>query len=286
MSEPFYIVDPLESFAEAREAVAADIGTHCRQTRTNRVVWLSGAVFTICTLILLNSLSSQQGISSRPDTGSTSDKSSPDHVSSLQPGSDPLASIRAVPLSAHSPHAIDPHASAGGVLVSQVQAGEKPTALSFAETNSERASPVTADVDNKDAQWVEVSRAAKVHSGPSVSTPILTHYRVGTELRMIGRQNGWVQIVDPATLQQGWIYEIYLSPGKDPEQDGLPLQSLSSKSQQLTTQAELETADPSQMSAPDPSTPAAKSKKPRWYYDRHRVRGAFVIRFGFRRFRF
>jgi hypothetical protein len=26
MSEPFYIVDPLESFAEAREAVAADIG--------------------------------------------------------------------------------------------------------------------------------------------------------------------------------------------------------------------------------------------------------------------
>ena len=60
------------------------------------------------------------------------------------------------------------------------------------------------------AEWAEVSIAAKVHSGPSVSAPILRYYRVGTKLRVLERQTDWTNIVDPVTSQHGWIYGKYL----------------------------------------------------------------------------
>lgn len=67
-------------------------------------------------------------------------------------------------------------------------------------------------------QWAEVSLAAKAHSGPSVSTPTLRYYRVGTQLRVIDRQSGWIKIVDPTSAQQGWIYEKYLTLKDSPTQ--------------------------------------------------------------------
>jgi hypothetical protein len=48
-----------------------------------------------------------------------------------------------------------------------------------------------------------------VHSGPSVSDPTVGFYSVGTELQLIDHQQGWFQVLDPATLQRGWIYEKY-----------------------------------------------------------------------------
>lgn len=68
------------------------------------------------------------------------------------------------------------------------------------------------------AEWADVSIAAKVHSAPSVSAPIVRYYRVGTRLRVIERQTGWTKIVDPVTSKQGWIYETYLVPRDGPVQ--------------------------------------------------------------------
>ncbi|MGA8688628.1 MAG: hypothetical protein WB662_01645 [Methyloceanibacter sp.] len=62
---------------------------------------------------------------------------------------------------------------------------------------------------NEEAIWVVVSRAARVHSGPSVSAPTVRFYRAGTELHLIGYKQGWFQVSDPATSQRGWIYERY-----------------------------------------------------------------------------
>ena len=61
------------------------------------------------------------------------------------------------------------------------------------------------------AEWADVSIAAKAHSAPSVSSPIVQYYRVGTRLRVVERQMGWTKIVDPVTSKQGWIYEKYLT---------------------------------------------------------------------------
>ena len=62
---------------------------------------------------------------------------------------------------------------------------------------------------NEEAIWVVVIRGATVHSGPSVSAPTVRFYPVGTELNLIGYEQGWFQVSDPTTSQRGWIYEKY-----------------------------------------------------------------------------
>jgi hypothetical protein len=57
--------------------------------------------------------------------------------------------------------------------------------------------------------WFVVSRAARLHASPSVSSPTVHFYAVGIELKVIGHEQGWLQVSDPATAQQGWIFERY-----------------------------------------------------------------------------
>jgi hypothetical protein len=57
--------------------------------------------------------------------------------------------------------------------------------------------------------WFVVSRAARLHAGPSVSSPIMHFYPVGTELKRIGYEQGWFHVLDPTTSRTGWIYERY-----------------------------------------------------------------------------
>jgi hypothetical protein len=52
--------------------------------------------------------------------------------------------------------------------------------------------------------------AARAHSAASVSSPTVRHYRVGTRLKVIGRDSSWIKVSDPTTGDQGWIYEKYL----------------------------------------------------------------------------
>ena len=64
-------------------------------------------------------------------------------------------------------------------------------------------------LEGKEAIWFVVSRAARLHAGPSVSSRVTHFYPVGTELKLIGYEQGWFLVSDPATLRQGWIYERY-----------------------------------------------------------------------------
>lgn len=264
MSEPFEIIDPIEKFREARdEAGPSNIETAGQRRPPRTGLWLAGAtVFLIGALILLHAPSPQVG---------------------GQVGTNPLALI---PAPAASAHAIDPEAPADQNVTDSVKASAPPSMASngkFAKADPEETDQVTSETHDEDTQWVKTSLAAKLHSGPSVSTPVLTYYPVGTELRTTGQQSGWVKTIDPATSQQGWIYGIYLSPSQRPAHDAPTQPPLSPKSEQLPTQAELDIPDEAQISAPDPS--ASKSKGSLNYHDRHRARGAFVIRFGFGRFR-
>lgn len=70
-----------------------------------------------------------------------------------------------------------------------------------------------------EAIWFVVSRAARLHDGPSVSSPIVHLYPVGTELRLIGYKQGWFHVLEPETSRTGWIYErYYLDPIPGPGQ--------------------------------------------------------------------
>jgi hypothetical protein len=93
------------------------------------------------------------------------------------------------------------------------------------------ALPQAADADqglNRDqypspsqdnAMWVVVTRGAWMHSGPSVAAPNVGHYSPGTELQLVGAQQGWFEVVDPTSNERGWILaRYYLEPIDAPGQ--------------------------------------------------------------------
>ncbi len=57
--------------------------------------------------------------------------------------------------------------------------------------------------------WVVVIRGAWMHSGPSVSTPVVGHQSPGKEMHLIDSSQGWYQVLDPETGKRGWVYAKY-----------------------------------------------------------------------------
>ena len=82
------------------------------------------------------------------------------------------------------------------------------------EDEGERAS----EREGANMGWVEVSRAARVHAGPSVSAATLRFYPVGTELHFMDYKQGWFRVEDPTTSERGWIYEKYIEANSGPGQ--------------------------------------------------------------------
>jgi hypothetical protein len=56
----------------------------------------------------------------------------------------------------------------------------------------------------------KITVPARVHRRPYVSSPIIRFYPQGTALQVIDRQNGWVQVADPTSGEEGWVLEQYL----------------------------------------------------------------------------
>jgi hypothetical protein len=69
---------------------------------------------------------------------------------------------------------------------------------------------VSPEQPHQDALWVTVLLPARVHTGPSVDTPISQFYPVGTPLRATRYQNDWFEISEPGSSPSGWIYRKYL----------------------------------------------------------------------------
>ena len=112
----------------------------------------------------------------------------------------------------------------------------------------------------EEAIWFVVSRAARLHTCPSVSSPIAQFYPVGTELKLISHEQGWFQVSDPATSRQGWIYgKYYLDAIRGPGQTRVAVQELPSA-------ARLALAAPkpvSRVKKPRPQQKITKTRPPR-----------------------
>ena len=103
--------------------------------------------------------------------------------------------------------------------------GKPPASLPITGGSFEPSVPL----EGKEAIWFVVSRAARLHAGPSVSSRITHFYPVGSELKLVGHRQGWFLVSDPATLRQGWIYEkYYLEAIRGPGQTQLAVQDLPS----------------------------------------------------------
>ena len=91
------------------------------------------------------------------------------------------------------------------LTASEIGDGKRPTSVPITGGSIEPSVPL----EGKEAIWFVVSRAARLHAGPSVTSRVTHLYPVGTELKLVGHEQGWFLVSDPATLRQGWIYERY-----------------------------------------------------------------------------
>ena len=111
------------------------------------------------------------------------------------------------------------------------------------------AGPAEAIYDVSHVAWVKVVHGAKAHSAASISSPITKFYPPGKELQILGRESGWIELLDPATQERGYVFERYLVAIDGPSPS------------QAVTQASTELAPVKAASkAPKPQTPRLATK--------------------------
>ena len=92
------------------------------------------------------------------------------------------------------------------------------------------AAAVLPETPYHQSTWVMVLLPARVHTGPSVDTPISHFYPVGTPLRATRYQPDWFEIIEPSTSKTGWIYRKYLGAISDSEQTKIAAQEAQGQS--------------------------------------------------------
>ena len=92
------------------------------------------------------------------------------------------------------------------------------------------AAAVLPETPYHESTWVMVLIPARVHTGPSVDTPISHFYPVGTPLRATRYQRDWFEIIEPSTSKTGWIYRKYLGAISDSEQSKIASQEAQGQS--------------------------------------------------------
>ena len=108
---------------------------------------------------------------------------------------------------------------------------------------SEAKAPNSGSESVVSVEWAKVVLAARLHDQASVSSPTVRFYPPGTDLQVVRREGGWLQVFDPVTQERGWVREKYLVATGGPSS---------------TQAASLEsTAEP-------PSTKAAAPKSKKW----------------------
>ena len=85
-------------------------------------------------------------------------------------------------------------------------------------------------------EWAKVILAARAHSEAFVSSAILRFYQPGAVLQVISRENGWVQVTDPSSREDGWILEQYLIPIDRPTVTQTAMVTIASKDLSESTQ--------------------------------------------------
>jgi hypothetical protein len=137
---------------------------------------------------------------------------------------------------------------------------------------SSRTAPSDSLSEPANDSWGELRSGAPVHSGPSVSSPILGYGAAGTEMPLLERHLGWVRVRDPATSREGWIYEEHVLTKEGPR--GL---AAAVTGEEATSESDI---DVSEIEQPRRSFKA----KPRKHYAKKRWRKPLRFVRRFRRF--
>ena len=63
-----------------------------------------------------------------------------------------------------------------------------------------------------DKEWVEVSDAVNMRSGPSRANPVLKVQPEGARLQIASRDGRWIELVEPNAGQRGWVFDRHVKP--------------------------------------------------------------------------
>ncbi len=158
------------------------------------------------------------------------------------------------------------------------QGDAQPKQASQPATNATTSSgaPTEAGVATADhVAWARVILAAKAHSEASVSSPITKFYPIGTELQILGRESGWIELLDPATQERGFIFEKYLVAidGPSPAQSltqasAKPVPAVASKAASRAAQTPRQASKPVRQAANDAAAPDPNEAPPDMKSDR------------------
>ena len=85
-------------------------------------------------------------------------------------------------------------------------------------TPEKPAHAVSPGTNYHESIWVAVLLPARVHTGPSVDTPITHFYAVETPLHATRYWNDWIEVSEPGASKSGWIYRKYLGAISNSEQ--------------------------------------------------------------------
>jgi hypothetical protein len=68
------------------------------------------------------------------------------------------------------------------------------------------------------SEWVEIVKPVFMHAQPEQSSETVKVAEKGLKLRVTARDKNWVQVSEPATSANGWIYSRFLKPTAPPTQ--------------------------------------------------------------------
>jgi hypothetical protein len=157
------------------------------------------------------------------------------------------------------------------------QAAERKLSSDPAALRDEASASGTGDA----LEWAKVVLAARVHTQGSVSSPTVRIYSPGTNLQVVRREGGWLQVSDPATLERGWVLDKYVSsidgPGStqaatEPTVESVPIQAARSKKRSTSAKR----SKPSSVATSGP-------RNGRWARRDNRRRGFRLFGFGGRK---
>jgi len=90
--------------------------------------------------------------------------------------------------------------------------GSRPTGQAESSVKLDQASESTNEDPEREAvTWVRMTTAVKTRSEAAIDSPTLRSYSAGSIARIVGQENGWVQLLDPNTQERGWVYHLYLA---------------------------------------------------------------------------
>ena len=89
-------------------------------------------------------------------------------------------------------------------------AAPAPSGDSVTPPSGEREHTGSIPTETDGANFVQPSDHVNLRDGPSSSSRILGVVAKGAKVEVVDRKRGWLQVTNPATSEQGWIYSGYI----------------------------------------------------------------------------